>query len=114
LNREELVKIAKRKGKTWAIAAMVDGSIGYHSPQSAKIRIEQLIEGERVSGCERTYACYGGDSLKEIEADFTYFLHIEKSNPEKVKRLVKLMKKLTKLSTIQQWTLSAAYPTLNL
>lgn len=114
MDRKELVAIVQQKGMDWAVAAMVDGSIGYHSPDGAKQMIEALLKGEQIWGCERTYACFKGDALAEIEHDFKYFMHMEKIDPETVKRLCEVMKKLHGLSTIQQWTFSAAYPTLNL
>lgn len=43
---EELREILEKKGMDWLIAAMVEGSIGYHSPQHAKRIIEDAIDGQ--------------------------------------------------------------------
>lgn len=81
--RPALKKIVEEKGMLWAMAAMVEGSIGYHSPASAEIRIRQLMENRYVQGCERSFAIFGGDSIEELEHDFKYFKAVEESNPER-------------------------------
>jgi len=114
LNREELVNIVKEKGLEWAIASMVDGSIGYYSPSNARQTIEQLVSGQRLWVCERTSACFKGDALAEIDRDFFCFIETEKRNPEKVKRIIEFCKAQMNLSTIEQWSLSSVYPTMNI
>lgn len=107
-----LQAIVKEKGKEWAIAAMVDGSIGYHSPLSAAQRINELLAGKYISGCERTYACFRGDSLAEMEADFRYFMRKEQTNPLQTQRLLAVLKEVAKLKDIEQTTFGLAFPTM--
>jgi hypothetical protein len=47
MNLEELKALIAKRGMDWLIAAMVEGSIGYHSPKQAK-RILQLPRGETL------------------------------------------------------------------
>jgi hypothetical protein len=113
-DREKLDVIRKAvadKGLEWVIAALVDGSIGYHTYHSAKNLIESVLANEFTS-CERTSACFNGDASAEILADIRYFEALEKRNPERVKRVVEFTRKMANLDTIQSWTLSAMYPTI--
>jgi len=112
--RQALKKIVEEKGKLWAIAAMVDGSIGYHSFTSAEIRIRELMEDRYVSGCERSFACFGGDSIEAIAHDFRYFKAVEERDPEKAKRIIEFVNKTSKMSHMGQWAISSLYPTMNI
>ena len=112
--RPALKKTVEEKGKLWAIAAMVDASIGYHSFTSAEIRIRELMEDRYVSGCERTSACFGGDSIEAIAHDFRYFKAVEERDPEKAKRVIEFVKETAKLSHMGQWAVSSLYPTMNI
>lgn len=113
MDRDELVKIVSEKGELWAVSAIVDGSIGYHSPISAKMRVDDLLKGAEVWGCERDCACYGGDGLKAIASDFKYFLEKEKRNPEGSKAIMEAVKVMMgRDSWIEQVGFSMAYPTI--
>jgi hypothetical protein len=114
LERSELERIAREKGEDWAVAAMVHGSIGYHTPSSARVRIRNLLKGERIYGCERTYACFNGDGLEEIAYDFRQFQYVEERDPEKVKRLIEVVRQVAKLDHMGQETFSLMYPTMGL
>lgn len=94
--RPALKKIVEEKGMLWAMAAMVEGSIGYHSPKSAEIRIRQLMEDRCVQGCERSSAIFGGDSIEEIEHDFKVFQAVEEQDPERAKRIMQIVEKVSK------------------
>jgi len=113
LDREQLIKIVHEKGEDWAISAIVDGSIGYHSPSGAKKRVEELLKGEQVWGCERDYALFGGDGLRAIAHDFGYFLDREKYDAEEVKAIIQVVKlMLQKADWPDQVGFSMAYPTI--
>jgi len=112
--REELKRIVREKGLLWAIAAMVEGSIGYDTPNSAKIRIQQLMEDKYVHGCERSHACFEGDSISEIEHDFKYFQKIEETHPEKVTRLLHIIEKVSMWTHENQVGFGLMYPTMNI
>jgi len=112
--RKELIQTIKEKGKLWAIAAMIDGSIGYHTYVSAEIRIRELIEGRYVSGSERCLACFGGNAIEEISHDFKYFKAVEERNLEKAKRIIAFVEKTAKMSQMGQWAISSLYPTMNI
>jgi hypothetical protein len=114
LERSELERIAREKGEDWAVAAMIHGSIGYHTPSSARVRIRNLLKGERIYGCERTYACFKGDGLEEIAYDFRQFQYVEERDPEKVKRLIEVVRQVAKLDHMGQETFSLMYPTMGL
>ncbi|MEA2090404.1 MAG: hypothetical protein U9O89_06595 [Thermoproteota archaeon] len=109
--RKKLLETVREKGKWWAIVAMIDGSIGYHTPKSAEIRINQLMKGRYVYECERAMAIFNGDSISEIEHDFRCFKRVEEDNPEKVERLIAFAKKVAKMSWEGQSSISMLYPT---
>jgi len=118
-NRERLVKTVKERGKAWAIAALVDGSIGYHSVESADQMITALTKGERIIACERTMACFHSDGVSEIDHDFNYFAGKDKYAPERVRMLVGYVTEILRgnrkrgrpRSWIEQTTESMMYPT---
>src|SRR5665811_1406144 len=65
----DLKKLVDEKGKEWLVAAMVEGSIGYHTPKHAEILIEKALRGETVDWCERCDACFGRDLFEMINYD---------------------------------------------
>jgi len=111
--RDVIRKYVRDKGLEWVIGAVVDGSIGYHSYGSAKRLVEGVL-ANRYVGCERTSCIFNGDASKEILRDIRLFEDLERRKPEKVKRILELVKKMKSLNMIQSWTLSMAYPTLNI
>jgi hypothetical protein len=121
-NRERLVKIVKERGKPWAIAALVDGSIGYHSVESAEQMITGLLEGKAYGGSERCVCCFYNDPLAEIDHDFGYFAGKDKYSEERVKLLVNYVREVLRMnrkrgrarSWLEQTTESMLYPTSNL
>ncbi len=111
--RDIIRKYVAERGLEWVIGAMVDGSIGYHSYWSAKHLIESVLANEYACS-ERTIAIFNGDPSKEILRDIRLFEDLERRNPEKVNRILKLVERMKSFDVIQEWTLSAAYPTLNI
>lgn len=111
---DELRKILEEKGMDWLITAMVDGSIGYHSPNGAKCLIERALKGEIKDWCERCLCCYRGDLMAMIESDIKKMLIIEKHNPGRAQRLMDATRKIlaARLTTSQEMTMSALYPTM--
>lgn len=112
--RADLKKTVEEKGKLWAIAAMVEGSIGYHSPTSAEIRVRALMEDRYVPGCERSFAVFAGDSIEELEHDFRFFKAVEEGDPKKAQRIIEFVEKVSKMSNMGQWAISSLYPTMNI
>lgn len=101
----------KEKGELWLIAAMIEGSIGYHSPEHAKRLIHDYMNGERRDSCERCYCCYGSDLEAMITRDVEHFLYLEQHNPEKVARIAEYTKQTMNFSGVEQMTASVMYPT---
>lgn len=112
MNKEEIEHIIKEKGIDWLVAAMVDGSIGYHSPGSAKMLIERILRGETKDYCERCLCCFRGDLLAMIEADVRGLRFVEKIDPAKVERLTKFVQAAGNLTPLQEMSMSAMYPTM--
>jgi len=113
---EKLAQIkatVERRGIRWVVAAMVDGSIGYHSARSARLMVEYALKG-RFWGCERTGACFHNDPLEEILHDIRYFEAWEKTNPAHVERVIAFAKATEDLSWIERTTAGLMYPTLGL
>jgi hypothetical protein len=108
---EKIRKCVNEKGLEWVIAAMVDGSVGYHSHSSAENLLKHVL-ADQFWVCERTTAMYKGDASEEILHDIRCFEALERVEPETVKRIVEFVKKTSNLDVIQSWTFSAMYPTL--
>jgi len=98
----------------WYIAAMVEGSIGYHSPASAEIRVRALMEDRYVMECERCSACFEGDSIAEMEYDFKVFGYLEQKNPQKAQRIMQIVDKVAKWKDNDQTGFGLMYPTLGI
>jgi hypothetical protein len=101
------------KGMDWAVAALVDGSVGYYTYDRAKRFLEYVLNG-RNWFTERTMACFEANAAKEALHDFKYFEYVEKNDPEYVRRLIKVLKNTQGLNTIEAWTFSCMYPTMML
>ena len=76
-----LSAVIENKGIDWVIAAMVEGSIGYHTPSGAKKLIDNFIEGVKESFCERCYCCYKANLELMILNDIEGFERLEEYNP---------------------------------
>lgn len=105
-------KVLKERGMNWLIAAMVEGSIGYHTPMHAKNDIQRYIDGQREEYCERCLSCFRGDLEEMILFDIRVFQSIEEINPEKAKRIIQFVEKSMKLDYISQETIGLLYPTI--
>jgi hypothetical protein len=114
MDKMELKKVLEEKGMDWLIAAMVEGSIGYHSPPGARKLIERALAGETRDYCERCLACFKGDLLQMIECDIDGMKYIEEKNPKKFKRVMDAAKQIASLSPEQQMTVGLMYPTLGI
>lgn len=110
-----LVKIIiDDKGREFCIAALIDGSIGYYSPDSADNMLRHIERGDKWFA-ERTMACFNGDGLAEFWYDIKRFIRIETDDFDKVKRLVNFVKlSLGKMSTEKSMAFSSLYPTMGI
>ena len=108
----ELNSVIEKKGMDWLVAALIEGSIGYHSPKHAKILIERAVAGEVKDYCERCVACFNCDLMKMIERDVEIFEHLESRDPQRSKRFVNFAKQIASLDEEGQSLVSLAYPTM--
>jgi len=106
----EFRRAVEKHSKEWIIAAMIDGSIGYHSYESARIMVENALKG-RFWGCERTSACFNSDPIAEILHDVRYLEAKQRYDPEAVLRLARYVVALKELDPIAQQTAGLMYPT---
>jgi len=113
-SQADLKKLLDEKGKLWLVAAMVEGSIGYHTPKHAEKLIEKALTGETIDWCERCDACFGRDLFKMINFDIRKMLFLEDRDAAKARRLVDMVKIISGLSGEAQSSVSMAYPTLNI
>lgn len=111
---EEIKKIIEEKGEYWIIAAMVEGSIGYHSPQGARFIIEDFKNGKTANYCERCMSCFDGNLVDMISYDINHFKLLEKYDPFKVQRIIKYVEKISKVDTFGQLASGLMYPTMNI
>jgi hypothetical protein len=94
----ELKKLVDEKGKEWLMAAMVEGSIGYHTPRHAEILIKKALRGETVDWCERCDACFKRDLFEMINYDIRTMLFLENRDAAKASRLVDTVKIISGMS----------------
>ncbi|MFZ2411581.1 MAG: hypothetical protein WAW23_08430 [Candidatus Methanoperedens sp.] len=106
--RDEILEVLNEKGLNWVVAAMIEGSVGYHSATHAMTLIEDIKNSATTDACERCMACFKGDLLAMVKYDLDGFSHV--SQP-KVDRLVNAVSQLGKLSPVQQMTFGLMYPT---
>jgi len=112
MDNVELSTILEEKGMDWLVAALIEGSIGYHSPKHAKILINRAIAGELKDYCERCVACFNCDLMKMIERDVEIFERLESRDPQRSERIVSFSKQIAKLDEEGQSLVSLAYPTM--
>lgn len=106
--KDDILETIEDKGENWVVAAMIEGSIGYHSQAHARRIIENVKKGETEDYCERCIACFGRDLLAMVKHDIDGFKHV---SPAKVERLAKAVQQLERLSDVQQMTFGLMYPT---
>jgi len=112
MDNVELSTILEEKGMDWLVAALIEGSIGYHSPKHAKILIERAVAGEVKDYCERCVACFNCDLMKMIERDVEIFERLEARDPQRSERIVNVAKQIASLDEEGQSLVSLAYPTM--
>lgn len=76
------------------IAAIVDDSIGYASPDHAVRHVEDYREDGESAYCERGAAVFDRDLDALIESARAHWIRIKQGNPEKAEQL---------LETVEQW-----------
>lgn len=109
---EVIAKALEEKGEEWVVAALVDGSIGYHTPNHARILIKKFKEGVKEDYCERCLALYKGDLVTMMFWDIFRFERIEKKDPKKVSRIIDFVKKVSKLDSEKQCEIGLLYPAI--
>jgi hypothetical protein len=112
MDKFELNRVIEKKGMDWLVAALIEGSIGYHSPKHAKILIDKAITGEVKDYCERCMACFNCDLMKMIERDVEIFERLEAQDPQMSERIVSVAKQIASLDEEGQSLVSLAYPTM--
>ncbi|MDO8724636.1 MAG: hypothetical protein Q7J35_01040 [Candidatus Methanoperedens sp.] len=112
MDNVELSNILEKKGMDWLVAALIEGSIGYHTPKHAKILINRAIAGEVKDYCERCMACFNCDLMKMIERDVEIFERLEARDPQRSERIVSVAKQIASLDEEGQSLVSLAYPTM--
>ena len=108
MNRHEIEKVINEHGEDWMIAAMVEGSIGYHSITHAERIIERFKEGEDKDFCERCSACFNNDLLSMLTHDIMSF---ELLSPERHSKLINITNQVKKLSVQEQTSFGLMYLT---
>jgi len=112
MDAEKLGKILQEKGMDWLVAAMVEGSIGYHSPKHAKRLIEEALSGQTKDYCECCSACFGSDLLAMIDSDIKRMKYLEEESPKRFQRVIDAVEQISNLSTEGQTIAGLMYPTM--
>ena len=93
--REEISKVNSyiaSKGKTWVIAAMHFASHGYHSVDNAKRMLDSFLRGDYADGSERAMTGFGGNLVRLMINDCSFFEYVQKSNKPEFQRVMKKVK----------------------
>lgn len=110
----DLKALVQEKGEDWAVAAVVDGSIGYYDPRGARRVVKQFMAGETKCFSERCMCCYGSDLEKMMRFDLESFLYREKHSPENVAKVIAFVQQWAKLPEDPLSGIGLMYPTLGL
>jgi hypothetical protein len=97
------------------IAAIVDDSIGYASPEHAAKHVRDFRDGATEIWCERGAAIFDQDLNALIESARAHWLRIEQGNSEKAERLLKTVEHWQEIEEqegqIASMGISTLYPT---
>ena len=110
--RMNIQKALDEKGDNYVIAALIEGSIGYHTHDHAKRIVADFRNGEEKCYCERAAALYNYDLLLMVDDDVRLMQRIEEFNPDRVKHLIAFTEATSKLDSEKQETLGLMFPTL--
>ena len=103
----------EERGEDWVVAAMVEGSLGYHTPQHARNLIKRFREGIKEDWCERCLAMFQGNLLRMMYYDIRIFERVEEKDPERAKRIIKFVRNVEKLKPEEQIMVGLRYPAMN-
>ena len=113
MDLSDLRWIIKDKGMDWAIAAIIDGSIGYYSYKGAKLLLEEIKKGKTTDYSERCYSLYGGNAVKMVAHDFRMFKYKEEVLPDQAKANIEFANKMGQIKDeADALTVGLLYPTL--
>ena len=110
----DLKALVREKGEDWAVAAIVEGSIGYNDPASAKRVLTAFLQGETQYWSERCMCCFDYDLGKMMRYDLEGFLRQEESLPDKVERIIAFVRQWAKRDEGPLSTIGLLYPSLGL
>ena len=94
------------------IAAMIEGSIGYHTAISASRCIEWFKAGNDTDWCERCDACFGRNLLKMMTYDIYHWMKLEEMDGERYQRILRNTQIMMNADEETQWSISMLYPTM--
>lgn len=109
---EGIVKTIEEKGEDWVVAALFDGSLGYHTPSHARRLIRRFMEGHRKDWCERCLSVFDSKLDVMMYADITGFERVERRDPEKVRKLIEFVREVEKLDQVDQIGIGLMYPSM--
>lgn len=112
--RQIIDYVLHERSRTWLIAALIDGSDGYHTYQHAERLIDMYLDGETNGFCERCSACYHNDLLYMMACDIYHMFYVESHDMGTVQRLLVLTDHLgtKKDSYMYSTAVSMLYPTM--
>ena len=110
----EVLDYINKYGEMWCISAIVEGSIGYYTPEEAKRLIQEYMSGKRKCYSERCMACFGEDLERMLLHDFKWFEVLERRGEtapiiNKVKVWMEAERNMSDIESIQ---VGLMYPTL--
>jgi hypothetical protein len=116
ISREEMKAVIRRaineKGRMYVIGAMVEGSIGYHTPNHASRLIDDFLAGKEECYCERAMALYHDDLITMMYWDVYVFDNMQAV--DRRDRIVKAVEVIMSKDSETQELISLAYPTMGI
>lgn len=91
------------------IAALMEDSIGYLTPQRAERHIKRWEDGEDTCHCERCVAMFQHDLQACLERAVLMWEHLSE---DKRQHLLEVVGEIAELDTMSQQTISLLWPTM--
>ncbi|MFA5401857.1 MAG: hypothetical protein WC359_15500 [Dehalococcoidia bacterium] len=115
ISRDEMKAVIRQaideKGRMYVIAAMVEGSIGYHTPSHASRLVDDFLEGKEKCYCERAMACYHDDLITMMYWDVYVFNHMEAT--DRRDRIIEECKAIMAMDSETQELIGLMWPTMS-
>lgn len=112
--KKEYIDECLSKGDDWMIAAMIDGSSGYHSVRSCEITLDRYRSGVVEDWSERCISCFDCNLIDMLFNDFKSFARNEAEDSESIAKNLAFVRATRSLSDEAQISMTLRYPTMGI